>query len=559
MKRTYKLLWILLIILIPVFPLSGLLYGVDVSDVGFSLNQYQFFFSDIDSIYLPLYLTDMIGAILLQFFTVTGIPAYLGFELAWVAACYYMCFMSYRLYQRYRNDSLVLPALAVAMLLAKCNFHFFIYNTTVAVMALTGLYFLIVAVNDKKPARLFLASAFFVLASLCKISALIQFAVFAVLFYDFYKKRNAKYFGMQILYCVLGFAGTFGIFALIMHRTCGIENYVQMVIDMFFYAGNSNDGHTIGNMVLINLKGTFRGVLLLAVITAFYLIVKRFPKIARLTSYAIPVIVILFTAVGFLGASQHPVFGRIFGVFTEYQNPLAILVALIYICMFLIVADKKGSEEFQVLAICAGILTVIMPIGSNVGITHICNEFFFALPFILIFVGERVRSKIPSVGKMLVVVVGLWCVAIIGYQSLYLTKAYQAAEQPLKRFSIPELKGMSYDTDKVDSLEEIVAAVKDNASETDSMIIAGSTPILHYLTGVRPVIAGCGGWIETDYVTAEEIREQLEAAETKPIVVIRNAVFEEQQLKHRTVIDFIEEHSYELVHQTAEYSVYIPQ
>ena len=42
MKRTYKFGWIILIALIPLLPLSGWNYSIDVSDVGFNLNQYRF-------------------------------------------------------------------------------------------------------------------------------------------------------------------------------------------------------------------------------------------------------------------------------------------------------------------------------------------------------------------------------------------------------------------------------------------------------------------------------------------------------------------------------------
>ena len=42
------------------------------------------------------------------------------------------------------------------------------------------------------------------------------------------------------------------------------------------------------------------------------------------------------------------------------------------------------------------------------------------------------------------------------------------------------------------------------------MVTCGAIPILHYLTGRAPYITGCGGWIETDYITAEEIEQQLE-------------------------------------------------
>ena len=74
MKRTYKIFWILVIGLIPLLPLSGLLYSVDVSDVGFNLNQYRFWLSDIDSIYLPLFLTDVLGGVLLWLLSALHIP-----------------------------------------------------------------------------------------------------------------------------------------------------------------------------------------------------------------------------------------------------------------------------------------------------------------------------------------------------------------------------------------------------------------------------------------------------------------------------------------------------
>ena len=122
MKRTYKFGWIILIALIPLLPLSGWNYSIDVSDVGFNLNQYRFCFTDMDSTYLPLFLTNILGGCLLRLFEVLHIPAYIGMEAAWAAVCFYLCFLSYRLYVRYRRDTLILPALAFVIMLAICWF-----------------------------------------------------------------------------------------------------------------------------------------------------------------------------------------------------------------------------------------------------------------------------------------------------------------------------------------------------------------------------------------------------------------------------------------------------
>ena len=68
MKRTYKFFWIILIALIPLLPSSGWNFSIDVSDVGFNMNQYRFCFTDMDSTYLPLFLTNILGGCLLKVF-----------------------------------------------------------------------------------------------------------------------------------------------------------------------------------------------------------------------------------------------------------------------------------------------------------------------------------------------------------------------------------------------------------------------------------------------------------------------------------------------------------
>ena len=78
-----------------------------------------------------------------------------------------------------------------------------------------------------------------------------------------------------------------------------------------------------------------------------------------------------------------------------------------------------------------------------------------------------------------------------------------------QQFTLDELRGIRYDTAIVLPMEEVVNFIKSYGGESDKMVACGAIPILHYLTGRAPYITGCGGWIETDYVTAEEIKQQL--------------------------------------------------
>ncbi len=581
MKKAYKVFWILLILIIPIFPLSGILYGVDISDVGLSINQYRFGLEDISSVYLPILLSEMMGAVWLKICGILAVPSYLGVEIAWILAVYYMCFISYRIYRRYRNDALVLPALALAELFAKCNFHYFIYATGVAVMALTALYFLILALNEKKPLFLSLAVFFLVMATLCKVSSIVQFAVFAVLFYDLYQKRDWKYFWKQILYCVLGLvAGILAALALI-QATCGLQAYGEMLVEMFLYAGNSQDGHTLGNMLLSNVKGALRGVALLAALYVVYLIPKKLPGVRKIFRYGVPVLILLFLIGGIAGLGKMPGFSVLYTVIFDYLNALGVVVALIYICTVLIVTDKAYSTEFKNLALCAGVLTLLMPIGSNTGIQHVCNEIFFVLPFIVIYLGDRLRGSeyfselphrnetggagswkrmIPTTGVTLALITLIWCVGLAGYQSLYLTRAYHTASKTtqIKQFELPELLLMSYEQDMVDELEDITGFLKQYEGGERKLLVAGAAPILNYLSGIAPFNGGCGGWIETEFITYEKIKNQLENPEINPIVVFCRTALAEDNPKIQLVVDFVDANAYEQVYETDEYIVYVP-
>ncbi len=565
MKRAYKIFWVVLILLIPVFPLSGLTYGVNISDVGFSINQYRFCFEDIGSVYLPILLTEFIGGAWLKACGFLSIPGYIGVEILWVLSCYYLCFLSYRMYRKYNRDEAVLPALVLALLFAKCNFHYFIYATGVAVMALTGLFFLVRALEEKKTWKLSVSVFFFVMAILCKVSSLLQFAVFAVLFFDFYKKRDRAYFIRQILYCVLGFALGLAVALLFIQATCGIGEYGDMLVSMFFYAGSSEDGHTIGNMILSNLKGTLRGLALLAGLGVVWAVPEKFPKCEKVFRIGIPAAVIVLLAGKITGLAALPGISVVYdGIFFRYLNALAVTVALVYVCAALILRDKSYPEEFKLLVLSTGVLTVLMPIGSNTGIEHLCNELYCALPFIFICVLDRVRReagdgrKLSTVGVMLAAVTAAWCVSLAGYQSLYLTRNYHTAENEVKACSLDELKYMKYEADVVDELEEAARFLKQYQGGERKLLVAGTAVILNYLSGLPPFNDGSGGWIETEFITYEQISEQLAQAQVHPIVVLCTEALEGDRPKIRLVEDFVAENPYEEVYTSGQYRIYYP-
>ena len=101
---------------------------------------------------------------------------------------------------------------------------------------------------------------------------------------------------------------------------------------------------------------------------------------------------VLLLAGAVFGADQIAGLSVLYRVLGDYLNAVAVIKAMRYVCVVLILKDKEASEEFKTLAFASGMLAVLMPIGSNVGITHLCNEAFFVLPYIAICIGDRMKK-----------------------------------------------------------------------------------------------------------------------------------------------------------------------
>lgn len=300
-KRMLRIVCWSLIIL---FPLSELVIGYDSSDIGFILNQYEFVFTDCNTVYLPLLFTDICGNLFLRVFRFFSMPEYLAFEVLWALCVYYLCFMSERLYRKYYDNELILPALAAAVIFAKTNLNFFMYNTTVAVFSLTSLYFFVVGVNEKKNTSLRISVIFLCFSVLSKISAAIQIVMYVVLFYDFYIRKDKKLFARQLFSCLAGGIIGLALCAAVIASSCGVDKYLTMLGDMFLYAGNSADGHAMGNMILINIKGVMHGFvwLVLAVGTVLLFRIKPFERFSVAVGRVLAVLACVYVVGGVLNA-----------------------------------------------------------------------------------------------------------------------------------------------------------------------------------------------------------------------------------------------------------------
>lgn len=559
MSRINKLINFFCLILIIYFPLSEIMVEFDVSDIGFILNQYEFVFSDIDSIYLPLLLTNIIGNIFLKIIRFFNFPEYLSFEILWAISCYYLCFLSARIYKKYCNDILVMPALVFAVILAKTNLNFFMYNTTVAVFSLTGMYFLITAINEKKEHYLALSVIMLCFSTLCKASAIIQFCMYGVLLYDFYDKRNKKRFIKQIFFCMAGFIAGMSACGIIVHYSCGIKKYLDMFFELFIYAGSSNDGHTISNMVLINVKGILHGFLWLSAAYLIYRVCNTgvLKKYQTTVGRMIIVITTCFVLGKILGLDKVKYIDLVYSFFWRYFEILAVVVAVMYVVAFYIINDRNMLYQYKIMVLTSVILLFCMPIGSNVGIPHLCNELFIAMPFIFIFIKNKFYSisdiKEKNIKLYLVMTFTIFVTAVSLHQAFYRSNNIIDENKDLTTIEIPQLRYIRTDNENAEYLEGVLDYLAQH-EEYESLTVVGSVPIINYLSDIRTGVKGCGGWIETDYVSALDIQNDLYV--NKPVIIICNDVIDNNTEKNQIIKSYIIKEDYGLYYKNKMYSLY---
>lgn len=545
--------------LIILFPLSELLVGYDSSDIGFILNQYKYVGVDYNTVYLPLLLTDIIGGVFLRLFRLLSMPEYLSFELLWALSIYYLSFLSYRLYKKYYDNELILPALVAAVIFAKTNLNFFMYNTTVAVFSLTALYFFVVGVNEKKNIHLAISVFFLCLSVLSKLSAAIQIVMYLVLFYDYHVKKDGKLFSRQLLACLAGGIAGIVVCGIIISASCGLKEYFNMIGDMFLYAGNSGDGHTMKNMLLINVKGVMHGViwLLMAAGTALLFRIKPLSKMTKAAGTILIIITSVYAFAGLFTGSGFKGLPALYQSTWKFFEVVAIVTALMYICAFIIMKSEEYPYRFKVLALSATLITCSMPIGSNVGIRHICNESFFILPFIAVAVKDilfdsKAREN-RNIKKYIALAFIIYMSAVSLKQSFYRSSYYH--ENGIKTTSVAtvaELKYIKSDGRETELLVELLTFL--SGKEYDRAVVAGNLPIINYLAGIKPGIDSCGGWIETDYVTAADIENDL--YKYMPVIITSDSDYAADTDKNMAIKKFISTNKYTEVFHNEKFTVY---
>lgn len=570
--------YLLSALILVLWSMVGITLGADLTDTTYSLGNYQNFLSVSNEWAYATYLANAVGFLFLKLaagrmlvmnllcsfvIAATGMVAYFGFRKIIPEKCLFL-------------GELIAIGLCWCPRVILYNYLTYLFLTLGAVLVYLGV------VREKKK-YLFAAGIVLGLNVFTRISNLTEMALILLVWYgaflyrDNIEKRNL--WMSQTFFCIggylVGLAGGIGL----MLCLSGGNGYAEMVQWLFslFTSGEDAGGYSFHEMILTivdnyfgNLKWflvMFAGILLGTGMFALPL-PQSMEKTGKFTKKIIYFVGILLLFIYFY---RNGVFDFIYtNNGSIYRLCVLCFLVEMVICTIILVG-KKYDKQDKLLALLVWIILLITPLGSNNHLFTCINNMFLLSP-IGIYLGKILCDSIK--GKTMYfpvksMLVALLLVLLVQSSMFHVGYVFRDGVNGEKRDTVlhtPDrfsaMNGMR--TNRVHA--EAILGLMDFA-ESDlvdqQLILYGDIPGVSYMLGLPVAIST--SWPDLDSFSAEQFRKDLEAAGQQVTLIlskasrlnmesnIENGVENEKDL---ILMEFMEEHEYQLVYSNEEFLVY---
>ena len=233
-KQEHTLLFNIIVFLIVIYPLLFIRQGLDFTDMGFWLTNYNLIFTHPHQVVhgFSCYLSEIIGGMWLFLFGWAGV---IGIKLGYALVLYITIFCVYQALKRFFNKTHVVLMLFTALVFITKSFTNWVsYNDLTALFYVLSGLFLYRSINDRRRVSCFLAG--FMIAASVFVRIPNIFAVFLLLLPVYYDLRTKNFgretfadYGFRGLGFLSGLAGVTGLMLLCGH----LEIYINSLVGIF--------------------------------------------------------------------------------------------------------------------------------------------------------------------------------------------------------------------------------------------------------------------------------------------------------------------------------------
>ncbi|MFI3175873.1 MAG: hypothetical protein R3Y67_00090 [Eubacteriales bacterium] len=569
----HKIEWYLIPVILILYPMRKCNQGIDLSDTGYSLYNYELFQqAEVTWWLVATYLSNCLGSMLQKLpygDTLLGMNCYTSLLISAMVLMIY-CFL-----KQWIPFWLVFLGEIMAIHLCWCPTAI-LYNYLTYFFLTIGIILLYEAMRREKYYLYVLAGIVLGLNVMVRFSNLTHCTfILAVWYMGCLKKSSHGVIAKQTGSCVGGYILGMVTGLIPIAWNYGIEEYFNMFFGLST-VGESDGSYALMDMLtstLVVYWNNLKWIAYMAIATcagAIYFRVcgNKFKRVNQVL-YCMGIIVLFrwFYGQGFYNINYQ--------TYDSILRPTTIYIVLTVIASFVMMGSKKTTVNEKTGLCILVILTFLLPLGSNNYIYSVFNYTFFLMPVGLYFAYLAIRQTkwdFPVKAMLFFFLIGLAIQNCLFGLLFSFSGSNFGAPRDTMVTEIPKLAGMYTDDVRAQDLEQLYQVILEQGYLEEELITMGNLPALHYYFDMDAYLSSA--WIDLDSYTMPTFEEDWlgkESQEDSRPVIITNTtiaqIIEAGSLetltdlyrgyeKYLQIIDYMEEHQYELQLINNEFALY---
>lgn len=543
-----KVIKILLMSGIVLYPLLTSFFGIDLGDTGIHMFNYENIFSNPDKVGFTSYFTSVTGNLWLMLFGNLGIW---GLNLLEVIMEIAMATVVYKAFGKNLGEVQTLFGIFIAVLASDTYLNVFNYhqfNVFLLILILICQYKAIT--EDKRLFSLF-AGVFFTIVVCSRMGSVTAIVTcFLYLFWYMCENKDIKFL---LRHMGSFFAGTLGmgiVMAGVLLLSGQTAYFIANISRLFGLASSSGGGYSMDNLwstfIFGNLDAIASGFIFLS---AGIVLVLGFGMIftSKETEIKRRVFNILFGIVTVGVAGYQLIYAYDVNEAPNWPQMTtgpSFFIGLFYVITFFSIFyhlhAKDGKTEIALIGVEAIILPLLTIAGSNTGTKHVILAFWFIAPISVSSVFALLKkssvqlinemaSKLGIVIKYSALVLTLFVLCVSGgykfFDMIYATMNFDSTDRSSLRYSIENdklkfMKTTKREADAVNGVLQTVSDLQKKDTKEEKLMVFGGSILLYSLTDMEAYVQP---WVSNPNYSEEKLLQDIKKAEqesdTLPIII----------------------------------------
>lgn len=572
-EKNQKILEIFLLIILFLFPFLHVTTGLDISDTGYNLANFENF-PDINKTWMvSTFLSIAVGKIFtfLPFgHTIIGMYSYCAALSSIMVLCIYFGLRKYFPWYAVMLGQFI--AVGMSWSPKTCLYQYLSYYLfdIGAVLLLTGLV---------KESRKLLAAAGVVLALnvFVRFPNVMDAALIVVVFlYGILNKKNIL---KEFLTCLLSYIATFVVFVLGIEIFLGKGSYINMITGLFTMTDSAGD-YEPGGMVTKMLEDYwffFRWYVVLIVWAVVSAIVYGFIKKQKTKIMYILAQIVVFCGVSILLYKLGAFNFWYYAYSSIYGWGVFLLISAIILCVAVMLSKKMEAQD-KLISLTVLIIIVMTPLGSNQGLYTGINNLFIVAAYLAGMICKYFKKEELEDEKREGFIWSLTsiklCMTLVIMASLMQAFLFGAdfifREEPFFNGDFVTITnndvvgGVRTGKENAESFQELSDFIYSNGLKGQPAIFYGNAPMLSYALSMPCAISH--SWPDLDSYTLNELKMDMENLKKQPVIVYnctekdyfnQDVVVDINSEKERLIYDYVKVQNYKEIFRNSHYVVMI--